>query len=162
MSCAFTQTKLNTLYEHLNISKTTPYTTTLTLQKDSLYQIMVMQKGIDVMLLWLDKTGKQILEKDSPNGRFGFEVFEYSPNKTEQYILKIQQFEEDTNADQGQVSLYIKKFSKAEIRRRKADQAALLIENNKNVLTLDIDHFWEAFDQLKQCKNVQSTLQQST
>ncbi len=151
INSAFTQTKFNTLYEHLNISKTTPYNTTLTLQKDSLYQIMVMQKGIDVMLLWLDKTGKQILEKDSPNGRFGFEVFEYSPSKTEQYTLKIQQFEEDTNADQGQVSLYIKKFSKAEIRRRKADQAALLIENNKNVLTLDIDHFWEAFDQLKQC-----------
>ena len=152
INSAFAQTKFNTLYEHLNISKTAPYTTTITLQKDSLYQIMVMQKGIDVMLVWLDKTGKQILEKDSPNGRFGFEVFEYSPTKTEQYTLKVQQFEEDTNADQGEVSLYIKKFSKAEIRRRKADQEALLAENNKTVLTLDIDHFWEAFDQLKNCK----------
>lgn len=152
MHMAFAQTKFNTLYEQLNISKTTPYSTTLTLQKDSVYQFMVMQKGIDVMLVLSDKTGKQILEKDSPNGRFGFEIAEYSPTKTEQYTLKIQQFEEDTNADQGQVSLYIKKCSKAEIRRRKADQVALLAENNKNVLTLDIDHFWEAFDQLKLCK----------
>lgn len=152
INAAFAQTKFNTLYEHLNISKTAPYTTTLTLQKDSLYQFMVMQKGIDVMLVLSDKTGKQILEKDSPNGRFGFELADYSPTKTEQYTLRIQQFEEDTNADQGEVSLYIKKFSKAEIRRRKADQEALLVENNKNVLTLDIDHFWEAFDQLKNCK----------
>lgn len=152
ISWSFAQVKFNTLYEKLNISKTTPYTTTFTLQKDSLYQFLVMQQGIDVMLVLMDKAGKQIQEKDSPNGRFGFEVLEYSPSKTEQVSLRIQQFEQETNADQGAVSLYIKKFSKSEIQLRQKTKTALLAENNKTVLTLDIDHFWEAFDQLKHCK----------
>ena len=32
------------------------------------------------------------------------------------------------------------------------DEKELESENKKNVLTIDIDHFWEAFDNLKNCK----------
>jgi hypothetical protein len=144
--------QFNQAYEQLKIDKNVPYVATFSLQKDSLYQFLVLQQGIDVMLTLLDKTGKQILEKDSPNGRFGFEIFEFSPSKTETHTLRIQKFEEETNADQGVVSLYVKKFSKTELQMRKKTSEALAVENNKTVLTLDIEHFWEAFDHLQSCR----------
>lgn len=59
VSWTFAQTKFNTLYEHLNISKTVPYRSTFTLQKDSLYQFLVMQQGIDVMLVLSEKQAKK-------------------------------------------------------------------------------------------------------
>src|SRR6218665_1198442 len=152
-SYTFAQTtQFNHPYENVSIAKAADLVLKLKLEKGTAYQFLVLQQGIDVMLTLSDETKKTILEKDSPNGRNGFEIAEYSPQETKEYTLTIKKFEEETNADKGIISYYIKKYSKAEQALKEKTKQELIIENNKNVLTADIDHFWEAVDNLKNCK----------
>ncbi len=104
------------------------------------------------MLTLTDKAGKKILDKDSPNGQNGYEKFDYAPATANTYILKINRLEEDGNPDTGRVNLLIKSLTKAEIATRDKVRKELEPENQKNVQTLDIDHFWAAFDNLQNCK----------
>lgn len=145
-------TALNVGHDGIRIDKTSNLALPVLLEKGALYQFFVLQQGIDVMLVLSDQSGKQILEKDSPNGQNGFEIFEYSASETGVYSLAVKRLEEEGNSDKGQISYYIKKFSKQEIAIREKTEKDLIFENQKNVLTLDIDHFWEAFDHLSSCK----------
>jgi hypothetical protein len=52
----------------------------------------------------------------------------------------------------GKITIFIKSLSKNEIAIRNRIKKELEPENKKNVQTVDIDHFWEAFDNLKNCK----------
>ncbi|MCF6132228.1 gliding motility protein GldB-related protein [Flavobacterium wongokense] len=122
------------------------------LQKGGLYAVSVLQQGIDVKLVFSDGDNKQILEKDSPNGSNGYEQFEFTPTATSLYHLNIIRLDEEGNAEKGKVTVLITKISKVEIQRREKIKKELAPENGKIVQTLDIDHFWQAFDNLKQCK----------
>lgn len=149
----FAQTiQFNHPYENISIAKASDLVLKLKLEKGATYQFLVLQQGIDVMLTLSDEIKKIILEKDSPNGSHGFEIAEYSPQETKEYTLSIKQFEQEGNADKGAISYYIKKYSKTEQALKEKTKQELAIENNKNVLTADIDHFWEAVDNLKNCK----------
>ncbi|HEY1053759.1 MAG TPA: DUF2268 domain-containing putative Zn-dependent protease [Emticicia sp.] len=152
-SFTFAQTtQFNHPYENVSIAKGTDLVLKLRLEKGVSYQFLVLQQGIDVMLTLSDETKKTIVEKDSPNGSHGFEIADYSPQETKEYTLTIKKFEEAGNADKGMIGYYIKKYSKAEQALKEKTRQELAIENNKNVLTADIDHFWEAVDNLKNCK----------
>jgi hypothetical protein len=144
--------EFNKGYDNINVDKSSNLNLLLPLEKDASYQIYVMQQGIDVMLTLFDKNGKQLLEKDSPNGKKGFEIIEFTPTEQGNFVLTIKKFEEEGNADSGKISFYIKKLSKQEVTLKAKTAKELVVENKKNTLTLDIDHFWEAFDQLKNCK----------
>lgn len=144
--------EFNQEYRQLSVQEGAGLTYTFKLEKEVLYQFALMQLGIDVMLTLSDESGKTILEKDSPNGKYGKEIFEFTPPEKGPYRLIIKRFEEEGNSSAGLVSFYVKRFSADEMRVRKQAEKRLEIENAKNVLTADIDHFWEAFDQLKQCK----------
>lgn len=124
----------------------------VSLTQGSLYQFSVMQQGIDVVVVLQNDAKAQLVELDSPNGTNGLERFEYTALKTGKYFLAIKRLEEPGNAADGKITLTVKKFTKDEIRLREKIKKELEPENKKNVLTLDIDHFWEAFDQLKKCK----------
>jgi hypothetical protein len=155
LTCSFTfaqTTRFNHPYENISIAKAANLVLKLKLEKGATYQFLVLQQGIDVMLVLSDETKKTILEKDSPNGSHGLEIAEFSPPESKEYSLTIKQFEEEGNADKGLISYYIKKFTKAELALKEKTKQELAIENNKNVLTADIDHFWEAVDNLKNCK----------
>jgi hypothetical protein len=145
-------TQFNHPYENISIAKGQDLVLKLKLEKGTTYQFLVLQQGIDVMLTLSDESKKTFLEKDSPNGSHGFEIADYSPQETREYTLTIKKFEEEGNADKGMISYYIKKYSKAEQALKEKTKQELAIENNKNVLTADIDHFWEAVDNLKNCK----------
>jgi hypothetical protein len=145
--------ELNKEYVNLAIDKANNLAYILKLEKGSLYAVSVLQQGIDVKLILLDKNNKQLLEKDSPNGQNGYEKFEYTPLETASFYLTILRLEEDGNSEKGQVTVLIKKISKAEIQLREKIKKELEPENKKIVQTLDIDHFWEAFDNLEKCKN---------
>ncbi|WP_158561304.1 DUF2268 domain-containing putative Zn-dependent protease [Emticicia sp. C21] len=152
-SFTFAQTtQFNHPYENVSIAKGADLLLKLKFEKGAMYQFLVLQQGIDVMLTLSDETNKVILEKDSPNGRYGFEIAEYLSKETKEYTLTIKKLEEDSNVDKGIISYYIKKYSKAEQALKEKTRQGLAIENNKNVLTADIDHFWEAVDNLKNCK----------
>jgi uncharacterized protein YjaZ len=69
------------------------------------------------------------------------------------FNLLIKWFNDPENPDSGHINLFIKSLTKTEIELRNKIKKELEPENRKNVLTLDIDHFWEAFDNLKNCKS---------
>ncbi len=143
--------ELNKEYTNVTIDKTNS-SYTFKLEKGSLYAFSVLQQGIDVKLILSDKNNKQLLEKDSPNGQNGYEKFEYTSTETQPFHLTIVRLEEEGNSEKGQVTVLINKISKAEIQLREKIKKELEPENKKTVQTLDIDHFWEAFDNLKTCK----------
>jgi hypothetical protein len=136
----------------VNISKALNTDYSFRLEKGELYSVSVLQQGIDVKLALSDKNGAQILEKDSPNGANGYEQFEYSPTETGQYHLNVIRLDEEGNPESGKVTVLITKIPKTEIQRREKIKKELAPENSKTVQTLDIDHFWQAFDNLAQCK----------
>lgn len=139
-------------YDNIQISKGDSLVLQLDFQKSNTYQVLVQQVGIDVMLTMKDDKGNKILDHDSPNGSHGFEVFEYKASGTRPYPLIIKKFEQEGNANSGLINYYVKKYTQKEIALKGLTTKELSIENQNHVLTLDIDHFWEAFDNLKNCK----------
>jgi hypothetical protein len=144
--------QINKEYPNINLDKTQNLNYHFKLEKGGLYLFSVLQKGIDVKLILTNDQESQILEKDSPNGQNGYEQFEYTPTETKTYHLKIARLEEAGNPEKGLVTLSTKRFSKSEIQIREKIKKEVEPENKKTVQTLDIDHFWEAFDNLKNCK----------
>jgi hypothetical protein len=121
---------------------------TIQLKKGTYYEFYVMQKGIDVVVTFAGPDGKQVLEKDSPNGTNGPEDFQYTTTQKGKYTITIAALDDSSNARKGKYFLYVKTISKKELARREAIKLELAEENKKNVQTADVDHFWEAFDQL--------------
>lgn len=124
----------------------------LTLTKGKLYQFTILQKGIDVELKLNDEKGKEILSKDSPNGKNGPENFLYTATNSGKYSLWVKPLKEEGNATEGKYDVFVKRFSNAEVKFREKTKQELIPENAKNVQTADIDHFWQAFDKLKKGK----------
>jgi Predicted Zn-dependent protease (DUF2268) len=151
----FGQNKINfnQLYPNLKVEKTASLTLKLSLEKNTIYQFSVLQKGMDVIVTLSDKTNPKIVVKDSDYGKKGPEFFEYIPTQSNEFTLTISKLEDEGNPDVGIVDLYVKKFSKDEMAFRQKAKQELIVENTKNALTADIDHFYEAFDLLKNCKN---------
>lgn len=114
------------------------------LKKDNRYVFSVLQRGIDVVVKLVDENEKQLAEKDSPNGKQGFEKLTYTVSTTGKYHLQIMALDDSTNSNSGQYQLYVAEQSPELVKK-------LAAENKKNVQTLDIDHFWEAYDNLKNC-----------
>lgn len=138
-------------YNNLKINKGDSLVLQLNFQKGGTYQILVEQSGIDVMLILADNKGNKLLDKDSPNGLYGLEILEYTATQTQSCNLIIKKFEQEGVADSGNIGYYIKKFTPQEIFIKEQAKKQLQAENKKYVLTLDIDHFWETFDNLKNC-----------
>ncbi len=144
--------ELNKKYSDVPISKAANLTYELVLERGGLYQIWVKQQDIDIVLILADKTNKPILEQDTPNGPNSYERIDYAPTETKVYSLILKRLEDSRNPEEGKVTLFVKKYSKAEIQRKEEIKKELAAENAKTVQTLDIDHFWEAFDNLKKCQ----------
>lgn len=139
----------NKNYPEIKLDKKTKLKYALRFEKNGVYKVSVWQHGIDVVLKLTNSSDEQLLEKDSPNGTNGLETFSYTSNEKGKFYLSIDRLDENGNPEQGKVSIFIKKYSKSEIEEIKT---SIEPENAKNVQTLDIDHFWEAFDHLKKCK----------
>ncbi len=124
----------------------------LRLQKNGQYKIQVMQKGVDVVVILSSPEGKKVMEKDSPNGQNGYEEFSYRAERAGNYTLTVKRLEEDGNPKNGKFNVFLKKYTARELATIERNQQELAPENRKTVQTLDIDHFWQAFDQLKTAK----------
>lgn len=140
---------INKNYLNIKIDKSADLNYKITLKKGILYKISVLQQEVDVMLILKDSNNQKILDKDSPNGKNGLETFEYLAPQTSDYYLVVNRLNHPGNPEEGKVSVNVQTVSKAEIQRRADIQKELGPENNETVQTLDIDHFWEAFDNLK-------------
>ncbi len=136
-------------YRDVKLNKTNSIMYSIKLEKDRIYEFKCVQDGIDVVTLLKDSKDKVLIEMDSPNGDFGPEIFEYVSNKTDDYIFEIKLLENTPKAETGKVHFKVKSFPANEIEKRKSIQAYLKPYNDKNVQTIDIDHFWQAYDSLK-------------
>ncbi|HEY0894946.1 MAG TPA: DUF2268 domain-containing putative Zn-dependent protease [Sphingobacteriaceae bacterium] len=113
-------------------------------KKGNRYIFSVMQNGIDLVVTLLDPDGKTVAEKDSPNGKNGFEKLSYTVSREGVYRYQVKALDDSTNTEFGSYDAYLAEQDK-ELQQR------LDKENRKTVQTLDIDHFWEAYDNLRNC-----------
>jgi hypothetical protein len=147
------------LYEKQTVSKANDLIFTTTLEKGDLYGISVKQNGIDVVVEVVDQNKQKLADKDSPNGSWGYEKMEFAPTTTATYFIQVKRLDEAGNPDTGEVTLKIKHFTKSDLIEREKIKKELAPENLKTVQTADIDHFWQAWDNLKNCKTYQDSLQ---
>jgi len=145
--------EFNTAFSEKNVNSSSDLSYHLQLKKKGLYKIYVLQQGIDVALILKDTKNNVLIEKDSLNGQNGFEKFEFTPTETTNYILTVKRLDEEGNPENGKISIKIKEYTKSEIKELEKIKKELEPENRKTVQTIDIDHFWEAFDYLKKCKS---------
>jgi hypothetical protein len=144
--------EFNKEYKEIPLSKTESHFYKITLNKGGIYQFAILQQGIAVHIVLNDADKKQVFESDIPDDIDGYEKFEYNPKTTGTFYLTLERFDNVQNTEFGKATIYIKSLSNSEIILRQKIKKELETENQKNVLTIDIDHFWEAFDNLKNCK----------
>jgi hypothetical protein len=143
---------LNKEYKDIHLTGKSNLTYTLPLAKDGIYQFSILQQGIAVNCTLTSSDNKKLYESDSPNDINGYRRFEYCPTGSGNFTLHINRFEHPANPDSGQISILVKSLTKGEIAIRSKIKKELEPENAKNVTTIDIDHFWSAFDNLKNCR----------
>jgi len=129
------------------------------LKKKATYHISVQQRGIDVVVVLKDPGGKVIKEIDSPTGTDGEEVYEYTAADNGAHQLVVKRLDESGNPGEGKIDASVSLIPAATLKERERIRKALEPENRKTVLTADIDHFWEAFDRLPQCKTHADSVQ---
>lgn len=79
----------------------------LDLDIDKVYKINVEQKGIDVRLRLKDKTDKEIIYQDSPNGKYGPETIHLSTKNTQNFYLSVEPLIDENNSQKGKFSILI-------------------------------------------------------
>ena len=146
------EVSFNKSYENITLDKSNVVKFTLKLDKSGIYKISLLQQGIALYYNLTDETNKQVFECNLPEDIEGYEKFDYQPTKSGTFTLTIKRFDNPENTEIGKFTLLVTSLSKTEIAIRQKIKADLVAENKKNVQTIDIDHFWEAYDNLKICK----------
>lgn len=129
----------------------------LFLKKDNIYLINVYQENIDVELILTDSTNQKIISTDLADANKGFDKLEFSPKQDGNYKLTIKSVSPEI-VPNGIIKINLKQLSKKEIAKRKKIQQELKEENAKPITTIDIQHFWEAYDKLKDAKSHQDSI----
>jgi hypothetical protein len=148
----------NKQYADIKLTKASTLVYKLSLLKDGIYQFSILQQGIAVYYDLTDVNNKKVYECNYPDDIVGYEKFEYAPGGSGNFTLTIKRFEDPENPDSGQISIQVKSLSRSEIEVRKQIKKELEPENAKTVTTIDIDHFWSAFDNLKNCKSFSDSI----
>ena len=144
--------EFNKEYKNITLGKSSVQVYSLPLAKEGIYQFSILQQGIAVYYSLTTFDNKKLYESNYPDDFVGYEKFEYIPTNSGNYLLTIKRFDDPENPDSGQITLLVKSLTKSEIAVRMQIKKELEPENAKNVTTIDIDHFWNAFDNLKNCR----------
>ncbi|MBX2953839.1 MAG: hypothetical protein KF870_15160 [Leadbetterella sp.] len=147
-----TMIQLNKGYENIPLTRGDTLDYTLHLEKDGVYQFSIYHNGIAVYYS-LSEERQIVFESNYPDDITGYEKFEYRSQKSGEFKLKIYRFDDPENTESGTINVFIKSLSDEEVAVRRRIRDELKAENSKNVTTVDIDHFWVAFDKLKDCKH---------
>jgi hypothetical protein len=127
------------------------------LKKNEAYLFTVRQNNIDIEMVLLDPDNKQVAYTDVADGAHGYDKIDFFSDKDGQYQLVVRSVEKQKKPD-GILDISIKKFSKNEIKIRKKIAEDMKEENAKDIYTIDITHFWEAYDQLQFSKTTQDSI----
>lgn len=126
-------------------------------KKGEVYVIKVYQKHVDIELSLYDAANGKISSTDLADGQKGTDRLEYAPTSTGKYRINIRSVLAEPVPD-GLISLNIVRLSGKEIKRRKDIAKALQTENEKEISTRDIRHFWAAFDALASAKTYRDSV----
>ncbi|WP_219126779.1 hypothetical protein [Mucilaginibacter sp. 21P] len=124
---------------------------------NSTYLIKVYQENIDIEINLYDKEGKKLASTDLADGNKGYDKLEYAVTPSRIYRLNIRSVSPQA-VPNGIIKINISTLSKAELNRRKRIAKEMEPENAKDVTTIDIKHFWEAYDHLNRAKNYQDSV----
>lgn len=102
--------KTNDTAKEYQVKKEEHKSFTFYLIKNKTYSIHAEQKGIDIALTLTTKEGDKIKYQDSPNGEYGPEIIEYTPDTSAAYILNITPLPDSTNALTGKFSIILKEI----------------------------------------------------
>ncbi len=126
------QTKLSvgdSIQKKINLGDTHVYN--IRAKKGGFYKLMFMQKGID-LVIEVESTGSKPMTFDSPNGRNGPEVVEFSAEENGNATLKVTPYPDTTNAKSGDYTIsYVEKLSPSEysvLLKKQEEEKALLVE----------------------------------
>ncbi len=144
--------ELNKEYKNVEVTRSSNLSYTLALSKNGIYQVSILQQGIAVHYRLVGANNETLYQCNYPDDFVGYEKFEYSPTNSGIFKLAIKRFDDPENPDSGRITIHVKSLNKDEIAVRTKIKKELEPENKKNVQTLDIDHFWQAFDNLKNCR----------
>ncbi|NER12846.1 hypothetical protein GWK08_05300 [Leptobacterium flavescens] len=123
------------------------------LKKGGVYHFNIKQDKINKAISIGNGKGEELMKIEGHPRDRGNKQFEFSPGKSGKYSLSIGPFRKSQANAEPRITIRIHKLSNATLRRREEIKKELAPENAKNVQTLDIDHFWEAFDALKDCRS---------
>jgi len=129
----------------------------LNLKKGNTYLFSVYQENIDVEVILMNEENIKIISTDLADGNKGFDKLEYTPNEDNAYRLVIKSVS-PAFVPNGIIKINVKKLDKKDIAKRKRIEEELINENNKTITTIDIQHFWEAFDKLGNSKTYQDSV----
>lgn len=149
--------KIGTSTSKISFDGSKPLVYTFELKKGSIYIFTVHQNNIDVELLLLDPSGKQVAYIDVADGSNGYDKINFSALEDGLYTLNIRSVEKEKRAN-ATIELSSKVLSKKDMENRKKIATYLKNENTKEILTLDLKHFWEAYDQLPFAKNTKDSI----
>jgi hypothetical protein len=130
----------------------------LQLVKGGIYKFSILQQGVAVYYLLTDIKNVRLYESNYPDDFVGYEQFEYAATVTGKYKLIIKRFNDPLNPPSGKITIHVKSLEAKEIELRNKIKKELEEENAKNVQTVDIDHFWQAFDSLRTCVSLQDSI----
>jgi hypothetical protein len=105
--------RVNQTLKDISIQQTEINSFSFQLKKDIYYSIIVEQNGIDVKISLKEKNGKLISEKDSPNGKFGPENLDYSPDSNSTITLLVSPLADTENSKEGLYNITVKQVPKS-------------------------------------------------
>jgi hypothetical protein len=149
----------NRINKALSLTKKDTLQFVLTLNKNTIYQFEIEQQGIAVCYQLTDEKKQVYLKSKRPDDVTGSLKSEFIPSNTNKYTLTVYRYPDPENTDSGKFSVFVKSLNADQAAQRQRIKKELASENKKAVLTLDIDHFWQAFDQLKSCESFQDSVQ---
>lgn len=120
-------------------------------KKGEVYLLKVYQENIDIEINLYNQSGQKISSTDLADGNKGTDKLEYGPTISGIYKVNIKSVSPKPMPD-GMISINIAPLSKSVLARRRNIAKTLEPENARDVSTIDIKHFWEAFDALPSAK----------
>jgi hypothetical protein len=129
---------------------------TLPFEKGKTYAIKVYQENIDIEINLYNADNQKISSTDLADGNKGYDKLEYSPEKDGEYRVNIKSVSPNP-VPNAMIKINIGTLGKSEIEWRAKQSEELKQENLKDITTIDIQHFWEAYDKLKYSKSYQDS-----
>ena len=128
-------------------------------KRGNIYKIDINQRGLDVVLNIKDSSNTLIAEVDSPSGSFGTESYTFKSKKDELIHVHIYPFEDQDFIEGGQIDIRFNEIEQEFARTWKKEQRKISRENRRNIQTLDIQNFWEAYDALADVSTLEDSVE---